>query len=142
MKFCQSTHDLRKAAFNLQQTAEMCYKTVLMVFTRYIPQEHYLCILRREAAKIDNRVTILFPRNSEEEKYLFQHLDNAYIGARYMSEEEYPVSEQQVDYWAVEAEKLVELTEDICREKIETLKDQSGRVRRDLMFTRIIVCKF
>ena len=46
-----------------------------------------------------------------------------YIGGRYRSEEEYPVTKRQLDYWSKEAVKLLKLTETICKERIECLKE-------------------
>jgi hypothetical protein len=54
---------------------------------------------------------------------LFDYLNYAYIGGRYRSEEDFPVTKEQLDYWSKESKKLLELTETICRERIECLKE-------------------
>ncbi|MDD5597612.1 MAG: HEPN domain-containing protein [Victivallaceae bacterium] len=114
--------DARLAAFDLQQAVEMCYKTVEMVFSHYIPYEHRLIILRERAAKFDDRIKEVLPYETREQQELFNQLDLAYIGARYMSENEFSVSKKPLTYWTQEAKKMLDLTETICREKIETLK--------------------
>jgi uncharacterized protein len=111
------------AAFNFQQVAEMCYKATLMVFTHYIPHEHYLGILQERAAKLDRRMKEALPRDTKEQLELFNHLDCAYIGGRYRSEEEYPVTREQLDYWARETRKLLDITETVCLERIEHLRE-------------------
>ena len=45
------------------------------------------------------------------------------LGGRYRSEEEFPVTKDQLDYWGKEAQKLLDLTGKICRERIDCLKD-------------------
>ncbi|UOB17591.1 HEPN domain-containing protein [Abyssalbus ytuae] len=110
------------AAFELQQVVEMCYTTIEMVFTHYNPYEHNLEVLQNRVLKFDTRVKEAFPRVTEEQKELFDHLNYAYIGGRYKSEEEFPVTRQQLSYWGDEAKKLLDLTEQICQEHIKALK--------------------
>jgi uncharacterized protein len=112
----------RKASFNYQHAAEFLYKTVEMVYSAYQPYEHYLETLRERAKKFDRRIDEPFPVQTEEEKFLFEHLDMAYIGCRYIEEELYSVSKEQLAYWKVEIEKLLVITEIVCKEKIEKLK--------------------
>jgi uncharacterized protein len=111
-----------KAAFLLQQAVEVCYTTIELVFTHYNPHEHDLGILRRRAAKLDRRMDEALPRETKEQLALFNHLNYAYIGGRYRSEEEFPVTKEQLDYWAAETKKLLDITETVCRERIEELK--------------------
>lgn len=117
-----SESDLRKASFELQQTVEMCYKTIEMVFIHYNPHEHKLVILRKRALSFDKRIQEALPYETEVQKALFDQLDLAYIGARYLSEEEFSVDKEQLNYWSKEAKKLLEITEIVCKEKIEQLK--------------------
>jgi uncharacterized protein len=116
--FFIAENGLRLAAFNFQQVAELCYKAVDMVFTHYVPHEHYLGILREQAVKLDRRMNDALPRDTE----LFNQLDYAYIGGRYRSDEEFPVTREQLDYWAAETKKLLDITEAVCLERIEALK--------------------
>jgi uncharacterized protein len=110
------------AAFLFQQTAEMCYTAVEMVFCHYNPHEHHLGILRRRAAKFDDRMDEALPLDTPEHADLFSHLNYAYIGGRYRSEEEFPVTREQLEYWAAETKKLLDITETVCLERIEDLK--------------------
>lgn len=114
--------EFRSASFHLQQVVEMCYTTVEMVFTHYNPHEHNLEALRNRTLAFDPRVKEAFPCDTEEQKELFDHLNFAYIGGRYKSEKEFPVTQQQLDYWSSEAKKLLELTETICQQRITILK--------------------
>ena len=111
------------SSFNLQQTVEMCYTTIEMVFTHYNPYEHDLNILRERVTAIDSRIDEILPRDTQEHIQLFNKLNFAYIGGRYRSEEEFPVSLEELDYWADQSKTLLELTKWICEEHIESLKD-------------------
>ena len=111
------------ASFNLQQTVEMCYTAIEMVFTHYNPHEHNLWILREGILQFDSRINEVLPYNSREEQELFDYLNFAYIGGRYRSEEEFSITKKQLEYWSKEAKKLLELTETICRDRIDCLKE-------------------
>ena len=110
-----------KCSFHLQQAVEMCYTTIEMVFAHYNPHEHNLYTLRQRAEAFDQQVDEAFPLNTEQETELFEYLNFAYIGGRYRSEEEFPVTTTQLDYWATETKKLLDLTEKICTDKIMSL---------------------
>jgi len=54
----------------------------------------------------------------DEEKELFELLDYAYIGVRY--ERHYKITKEQLQQLAPCVKKLHEVTERICKEKIES----------------------
>lgn len=111
------------ASFNLQQTVEMCYTAIEMVFTHYNPYEHNLWVLRNRVLQFDSRVKEVLPYETERQQDLFDHLNYAYIGGRYHNQEEFPVTRGQLDYWSQETKKLLQLTASICQERIAVLKD-------------------
>ena len=110
--------DNKKAAFELHQAAEASYKAILLVFTGYNPNEHYLRILGNMAAEHCADLTGMLPRETDEQKELFDLLDYAYIGARY--DPDYKITKEQLEYLAKRVRNLLELTEKICKEKIES----------------------
>lgn len=111
----------KKAAFEMQQCVENSYKTIELVYDHYTPKEHRLEILRERIKKIAPQIHTFFPIETEEQKKDFKFLDEAYIRARY--DDTYLVSEAQLDYWQNQAKQLMEFTRQICKEHIETLKD-------------------
>ena len=115
--------NFRLASFNLEQSVEMCYTTIDMVFTHYNPHERNLYDLRERVAPIDSRINDILPMDTEEHIQLFDELNFAYVGGRYRSEEEFPVTLEQLDYWAGEASSLLTLTKEICEGKIEDLRE-------------------
>ena len=66
----------------------------------------------------DRGLRSIFPRETEEQEYLFDLLDYAYIGARY--DPDYKITKKQLEYLAKCVKKLHEVTERICKEKIES----------------------
>ena len=107
------------AAFHLHQAVERYYTTILLVFTDYRPKDHNLDTLGVKAGMCDKRFDI-FPKNTGEEKRLFELLKKAYIDARYKMSE-YHITKEDLEYLAEKAERLKELTLEICREKIKQI---------------------
>lgn len=104
------------AAFDLHQVAESSYKTILLVFTNYNPQEHYLGILGRSTAKYHSELAILFPKKTQKEKDRFKLLDYAYIGGRY--DPSYRILKEDLEILAKDVKKLLKITKEICKDKI------------------------
>lgn len=123
-KFCIEKEWLKKAAFNLHQASEAAYKTALIVFTGYIPDEHYLAILSARAARIDPVFEAIFRSGNDFERNAFTALEYAYIGARY--DKRYAIDKPTVTYLAERVETLLRLTDARCREKIAALQGAGG----------------
>ncbi len=113
----------RHASFNIQQVVEMCYTAIEMVFTHYNPHEHNLKGLRSRLPIFDRRIHEAFPLKTEAQQDLFDQLNFAYIGGRYRSDSEFPVNQEQLDYWCAETEKLMDLTKVICNERIQAFRE-------------------
>ena len=60
----------------------------------------------------------ILPRETDEEKKLFELLDYAYIGARY--DREYKITKQQLKKLSKYVSKLHEITEKNCKKKIDS----------------------
>lgn len=106
------------AAFHLHQTVETSYKAVLLVFTRYNPNEHYLSLLGAMVSDENKEFDNIFPKSTKSEQDRFRKLDYAYIGARY--DPEFRITKEDLGSLSVQVKKLLELTERICKEKIES----------------------
>ncbi len=109
-----------KAAFELHQAAEHSYKTILLVFTNYNPNEHLLGLLGNMAAEYDSALKDIFPKETKEEWNSFELLDYAYIGARY--DPDYRISKEELEYLLERVKLLLDLTKKICTLKIESFK--------------------
>ena len=104
------------AAFHLHQAAEHCYKTILLVFNNYSPNEHFLKTLGNMAQKYCPEIATLFPQNTQIEKDRFKLLDYAYIGGRY--DMNYKISQKDLENLAQDVKKLLEITKKVCEYKI------------------------
>ena len=104
------------AAFYLHQAAENYYKTIELVFTDYKSKTHDLGDLNKQAGYADARFKTAFPNQNEEDKRRFTILVKAYIDARYKLG--YTVAPDDLHWLAERVQKLKELTEAICKEKI------------------------
>jgi len=120
--FCFNENDFEIAAFNLHQATEASYKTILLVFTNYNPNEHYLKMLGGMASEEDASLSDIFPLKTEEEQERFRKLDYAYIGARY--DPAFRITKADLEILATHVKKLLELTEKICKAKIEGFNDE------------------
>ena len=108
---------LNEAAFMLNQATEACYKTILLVFSSYCPHEHYLHLLESMASDYVPNLKQIFPRETKKQRDLFNLLDYAYIGARYNPD--YSISKENLEYLSQQVNKLVEITEKACLNKIQ-----------------------
>ncbi len=115
-----------EASFMLQQTVEMGYTAIEMMFSHYNPHEHNLQILRDRTLKFDSRLKAAFNYDTEQEKALFDQLNFAYIGGRYRNEEEFSVTQEKIDFWRAEVEQFLKLTEVVCLGRIEEIKLLEG----------------
>jgi len=106
----------KNAVFNLHQATERYFMAIQLVFTDYKPKTHDLEILNRQAGYADVRFKICFPNHTEEEKRLFTLLVKAYIDSRYKLG--YTVDAADLTWLGSRVQKLKELTEAICLERI------------------------
>ena len=106
-----------KAAFELHQTAERLYTTILIVLTRYKPKIHDLAILRRLTNALDPCLIKTIPLRDSKEKGRFYLLCNAYVDARY--KKEYSITPEELTWLAQRVKELEHVTETLCKEKIQ-----------------------
>jgi hypothetical protein len=91
---------------------------MVFLFGGECPQEHHLDVLGDLAADYCPELKGIIPRETESQKELFELLDYAYIGARY--DRSYKITKEQLEQLAPCVRKLHEVTEKICKEKIES----------------------
>ncbi|MEJ2407482.1 MAG: HEPN domain-containing protein [Candidatus Thiodiazotropha sp.] len=114
----------KNAAFYLHQSAERYITCLLLVHTGYRPKEHDMEKLLRQAAGFDQRFSGIFPNDTHEEKHLFELIRRAYVDARYSKS--YNISAKELKAIAKRIERLKALTEEVCTNKISTLKEAAG----------------
>ncbi|WP_074371315.1 HEPN domain-containing protein [Vibrio spartinae] len=107
---------LKKSAFMLHQSAERFLACALLTCTNYLPKSHDIEKLGKLCSQIDPDFATIFPLDSKLHRRSFRRLQRAYIEARYS--EHYEVTEEELNYLAGEVQRLQELTERVCRDKI------------------------
>ena len=112
-------NDLKTGAFDLHQAVESCFKTILLVFTNYSPNEHWLAALSKMAVDQAPSFSSIFPLDTPKDEARFKLLDYAYIGARY--DPGYRISREDLQLLAASVKKLLAQTETVCRQKIQSL---------------------
>jgi HEPN domain-containing protein len=113
--------DYNVAAFLLHQTAESCYKALLLVFTNYSPHNHYLAYADRDIHKVIPDMQEIFQLRTEADEDLFKNFDYAYIGARY--DPKFKISENDLKYLSSRVKILLEITEKLCKQELERLQE-------------------
>jgi len=106
------------AAFELHQATERFYSAVTLVFVNYRFRTHDIETLGKKAIGYDSEFAKVFPCETDEQEKLFDLLRKAYIDARY--KDSYEITKEQLEYLAQRIKKLHELTEKICKAKIDS----------------------
>jgi HEPN domain-containing protein/predicted nucleotidyltransferase len=109
-------NQLPDAAFHLHQAAESSYKAILLVFSGYMPKEHFLEFLGDLSEKYTSLMQNIFARIDKEDEHRFKLLEYAYIGGRY--DPHYRISKEDLEILEAQVVKLIELTKQACEEKI------------------------
>jgi predicted nucleotidyltransferase/HEPN domain-containing protein len=110
----------KKAAFDLHQTVEFLYHSVLLVLTFYTPHVHNLSFLRKQAEKLDRRLTGVWPMDKQRERAMFEKLKDAYVKARYSKH--YRISVEELNWLSSQIEVLGRVVHDVCSAKIAELR--------------------
>ncbi|WP_300998266.1 HEPN domain-containing protein [Hyphomonas sp.] len=111
---------LRDAAFLLHQAVERTYTCLLLVETNYSPSTHSIKFLRSLAEQVSPDLIAAWPRETKQDRRLFELLKRAYVDARYS--EHYAITAEELAWLGERAEILQALVEKRARGKIEHLK--------------------
>lgn len=109
-----------EAAFELHQSVEQNYATLLLVLTNYSPPSHNLKFLRMLSEDRDRRLIEAWPREQQRFNAWFNVLNEAYVKARYSRH--YQISEEALIWLMDRTETLHGLVKTICEERLALLK--------------------
>src|SRR5690606_7499001 len=84
----------KMAAFMLHQSAEQALRTLLKMGTGYHANTHSIDRLLRYGSLVAYQLPQLFPRQTDQEKRLFNLLQKAYIDTRY--KEDYKITDNEL----------------------------------------------
>ncbi len=113
------------SSFHLHQSAENFLRTIPMVFILYGHKSHDLSELMNAAKKHTTDIFKAFPRDTEEEKRLFDLLQRAYIESRYNPD--FEITKEDIDALIPKIEQLRDIVEKVCRERIAFYDSQIGK---------------
>jgi len=113
-------NELNLAAFELHQTTECFYNTILLVFTGYKPKTHNLEILRQYSKHLSREMYLIFPFPTDDamETHLFNLLKKGYIDARYKND--YKITKDEALLLLDKISKMKLLVKEICIDKIKS----------------------
>ena len=109
-----------QSAFHLHQTTEACLNSVLLVHSFYSPKAHDIKKFLDLTERFDKSINQTFSRKTDEEKRLFELLRASYVDARYSPA--FQITEGELKQIAEWVKNLLELTEQLCSQKIEQYK--------------------
>lgn len=107
----------KMASFNLHQACENYYNSIILTFTLYSPKEHSLIKLSARAKTHSLESSKTFPRNTEEEKRLFDLLQDAYVQARYSLH--FRITQEDIEALIPKVELLRDIARQCCEERIK-----------------------
>ena len=110
------------AAFQLHQSAERLYHTILLTCSFYTPHSHNLEYLRRLAKAIDPRLVYVWPDESRADRARFNRLKEAYVKARYSKH--YRISLEDLSWLGERIQELSEIVRTVCSERLADLARQ------------------
>lgn len=107
----------KMASFNLHQACENYYNSIILTFTLYSPKEHSLIKLSARAKTHSLESSKAFPRSTEEEKRLFDLLQDAYVQARYSLH--FRITQEDIEALIPKVELLRDIARQCCEERIK-----------------------
>ncbi len=113
------------STYNLHQVVEHLLKAIPLVFILYGHKEHELNMLLEKCKTYTLELAKVFPRDTEEEKQLFELLERSYIEARY--NDNFVVPKEIVDTIASKVALLFDIVEKVCTAQIDYYKQQTTR---------------
>ncbi|MCA1406526.1 nucleotidyltransferase and HEPN domain-containing protein [Ensifer sp. IC3342] len=116
--------NLRLAAFQLHQSIETAYSTLLLTLTNYSPPSHNLKFLRGLAEDKERRLVEAWPRDQHRFTAWYNILNEAYVKARYSKH--FEITEEAFAWLTERTEHLHRLVETICKERLLLLKRAVG----------------
>lgn len=125
---CNSLYNLaryKRAAFQLHQSVENLLRVIPLTFILYGHKSHDLSELMNAAKKHTTDIFKAFPRDTEEEKRLFDLLQRAYIESRYNPD--FEITKADIDALIPKIEQLRDIVEKVCCERIAYYDAQIGK---------------
>ena len=118
--------DYNMASFHLHQSAENFLRTIPITFILYGHKSHDLSELMNAAKKHTPEIFKAFPRDTPEEKRLFDLLQRAYIESRYNPD--FEITKADIDALLPKIELLRDVVEQVCNERAGLLRQPDREI--------------
>lgn len=115
----------RMAAFQLHQAAENFLHTIPLVYILYGYKSHNLEELMGYCKKHTTEIFDAFPRDTEEEKRLFELLQESYVQARY--NKDFVVTREDLEALIPKVEQLGAIVERVCWTQLDYYLEMSEK---------------
>lgn len=115
--FSISKQNYVMASFMLHQACENFYHAIILTYTLYTYKEHNLGNLAGGVKRHSQKVSLPFPRDTEEEERLFNLLLKAYVQSRYNPD--FVVTKEDIEALLPKVELLRDITRECCEERIK-----------------------
>ena len=109
-------------AFMLHQACENFFYALRLVHTLKNSKQHNLSKLLGATGKYSPQLKTIFPRNTKEEKRLFELLRLAYVEARYNPD--FVVTKEDIEALFPKVERLRDVVEETCLKQIASYKEK------------------
>lgn len=121
-----SKNDYKLSSFMLHQACENYFYSLRLVHTLKNSKQHNLAKLLGSTRKYSpERIRSVFPRDTKEEKRLFDLLKRAYVEARYNPK--FEVTKEDIDVLTLKTQALREITYKTCIDRMEYYKKIANR---------------
>ena len=115
-QFLQQRGDLKEAAFNMHQAVERAYHALLLTLTLYSPKLHNIKTLRSGSESLDTRLIEAWPRKTRSDRRAFNHIQRAYVEARYSKH--YRITKELLAEATASVERLQAIVKMVCEERL------------------------
>lgn len=116
-EYAYSKADYIMSSFQLHQACENFYYAIRLTFILKSNKQHNLSKLTASVKGFADELADVFPRNTEDEKRLFNLIKAAYVDARYNPH--FVVTKEDIETLIPKVELLRDITKRICEEKIK-----------------------
>jgi predicted nucleotidyltransferase/HEPN domain-containing protein len=115
--FYYNRKNYKMASFMLHQACENYFYAIRLSYTLRNSKQHNLDKLLSSVKKYSNDLAKVFPRDTQEEKRLFELIRTAYVEARYNPD--FSITVSDIDALIPKVECLGNVTKRICEKEIE-----------------------
>lgn len=120
-KFYYDDGNYKLSSFNLHQTAENLIYATRLVFTLENNKQHNLAKLINSVKRYSAKFIEILPRQTAEEKRLFNLIKAAYVEARYNPQ--FIVAKEDIEALTPKINQLFQLVKEICEKRINEYEE-------------------